>query len=797
MASFTDKPAQFNPYIPQLPLQAMVEVGMEKQRRYDEGIERIQSNIDKVMEFDIAKDAHKNYLQSKLSQLGQDLRGFAAGDFSNSQLVKTVSGMANKIGRDPIVQNAVTSTALYRREVAMMMEDRKNGKLSPANELYFNKHASEWFNDQDLARPFSARYIPDIDIPKQLSDLFDKIKPDGYESSDVFQRDAQENIIYQIDPKTGAMAPVFSDVMKTLSQKGKFPKKVKQVLDAFLADPAVAQQMQIDAEYNYRGYDSYSLVGILQDEKNEQVQQIVGKVYDLQLQKALEPNVKTRDEIDIVISRMKDSIQVLDKQYENVLNSAMSNPDAVKGMLYSTKMRNAWTNMYTEIEEKTSYSVNPYFTTAMERQKEANRLAQWQAELAQKERHFNLNYQLQAKGVDLEARKLAFEMNEGQPKFSVDTMPGDIDFNSIYTANRNTAYKNYGTAVDDLIVSTVLNGYDWRAYLKVPGVTGPESAKRAMIDAMARQAGKDPLAFRAEYGNKALKEINRNPDLNSVYKLQKSSIENAVKNLEQFSIFDEYLNRVSPLSDKPTKDELARRGQEIQNKYMMYPNLTTELITGDVKMDKPRMEYIATLIGDYAKSHSNEGEGFRKGVNEMTLIANEPDKGSVSLKLGKDPFTGETTNKLAFYNEEGKFVGEMKITGDQVAKLNVSTTNAWDAPEVKQVGERMAVYGGRTSIGDPSETETYLMGDSFFTKSDFSLLGNVPYDIKANIESRQVVNRDNTVSTQYIPYLYINDGKNEPFVRALPAMSGMDEAVNALQNLNSGIIQQLFYERNS
>ena len=45
MASFTDNIPQFNPYVQQLPVEAMVSVGMEKQRRYDEGLQKIQSNI--------------------------------------------------------------------------------------------------------------------------------------------------------------------------------------------------------------------------------------------------------------------------------------------------------------------------------------------------------------------------------------------------------------------------------------------------------------------------------------------------------------------------------------------------------------------------------------------------------------------------------------------------------------------------------------------------------------------------------------------------------------------------------
>ena len=83
MASWTDKIPTFNPYVQQLPVEAMVQVGMQKQKQYDEGIQKIQTNIDNVAGLDIAKDSDRVYLQSKLNQLGNDVRTFAAGDFSN------------------------------------------------------------------------------------------------------------------------------------------------------------------------------------------------------------------------------------------------------------------------------------------------------------------------------------------------------------------------------------------------------------------------------------------------------------------------------------------------------------------------------------------------------------------------------------------------------------------------------------------------------------------------------------------------------------------------------------------
>ena len=46
MASWADKIPTFNPYVQQLPVDAMVKVGMAKQAQYEEGVQKIQTSIE-------------------------------------------------------------------------------------------------------------------------------------------------------------------------------------------------------------------------------------------------------------------------------------------------------------------------------------------------------------------------------------------------------------------------------------------------------------------------------------------------------------------------------------------------------------------------------------------------------------------------------------------------------------------------------------------------------------------------------------------------------------------------------
>ena len=195
MGSFTDRIPQFRPYVQQLPIDAMVQVGVEKQRRYDEGIQKIQGYIDNVAGQDIARDVDKQYLQSKLNTFGSNLRKMVGSDFSNYQLVSAVGGMASEIVKDPYVQNAVASTARYRKGMEDMATAIKDGKSGPANEWDFQKQASDWLNSKDLKSSFTGSYTPYTNYKKNALDVFKALTKDETITDDAFTTDARGNIV--------------------------------------------------------------------------------------------------------------------------------------------------------------------------------------------------------------------------------------------------------------------------------------------------------------------------------------------------------------------------------------------------------------------------------------------------------------------------------------------------------------------------------------------------------------------------------------------------------------------------
>jgi hypothetical protein len=241
MASYTDNIPKFNPYVKQLPIEAMVKVGTYKQQKYEEGIQKIQTSIDNIAGLDVANDADKAYLQSKLNQLGNDLTTVAAGDFSNFQLVNSTTGMVSQIARDPNVQNAVSSSAFLKKQQAEMEKAISEGKSSQSNIYDFNQQASEYLNNDKVGQSFRGRYTQYTDVKKKALDTIKALNPDLLKYDIPF-----------VDENGRVDQNKIADAMKRYKIEGVSPEKIAQALHATMT-PDDLNQLRIDAKYEFRG----------------------------------------------------------------------------------------------------------------------------------------------------------------------------------------------------------------------------------------------------------------------------------------------------------------------------------------------------------------------------------------------------------------------------------------------------------------------------------------------------------------------------------------------------------------
>jgi hypothetical protein len=388
MASFTDQISQFNPYVQQLPIEAMVQVGMQKQAQYDQGVQKIQSYVDNIAGLDVIKPIHKEYLQSKLNQLGSKLKTVAAGDFSNAQLVNSIGGMTTQIVKDPTIQNAVYSTQKIRKVQNDMESAKKAGKGAIENDWWANTQINSWINDGDAQTTFNGEYTEYIDIDKKLRDLASKLK-DAPSSTDIpWKTDADNRILYyspvkdakgnvvkmnvSLDPKSGT--PQIDDAMKRIKTKG---VGAQQILNNFYdsLNENEKQQLKITGNYHYQGAtkDTFKkdIVNTYTNAKKMLSEQVVDWAVKLKTDNDLTDAQKAEIEANITDANEKLS----NGTFENEIAKKTAEIDSVRDMSdykYSLYTQKYLTNLARDISNESKdveLMSNPYQQADMEKQK--------------------------------------------------------------------------------------------------------------------------------------------------------------------------------------------------------------------------------------------------------------------------------------------------------------------------------------------------------------------------------------------------------------------------------------------
>jgi hypothetical protein len=356
MASYTDAIAQFNPYVQQLPVDLMMKVGMAKQAQYDQGVQKVQSYIDNIAGMDIAHDADKVYLQSKLGELGNRLKTVAAGDFSNQQLVSSVGGMTSQIAKDSVIQEALASTAYYKKGNAAMEEARKKGTIGASNAYAFNKQAQAWLSNPEAGAKFRGTYTPYTDVNKKVIDVISKIH------SNANLKDIGE----VVTSEGGINTRKILDALHKQGYERVDEGQIRTVLNSAL-DATDLNQLNMDGAYNLRTYTPEKLAEIATTDYQNST-----KMYAAKLEQANKELLITNDPIKI--QQLNQSIQQyknalgdsyedikggLTENYENLMKTLKEDPDAVRGRIHTKSYIDQIANGFAWAHVKDELAVNP------------------------------------------------------------------------------------------------------------------------------------------------------------------------------------------------------------------------------------------------------------------------------------------------------------------------------------------------------------------------------------------------------------------------------------------------------
>ena len=382
MASFTDNLqalTSFTPYVAQVPTEAMVQVGTQKQAQYNDGIQKIQSNIDQVAGMDIFRDVDKQYLQSKLNQLGGDLKKVAAGDFSNYQLVNSVGGMISNIAKDKNIQTAVSSTQRIRKGEAELEAAKKAGKSSVQNEDWWREQVNSYAQDINVGNPFTGAYVEYTDVDSKLRQIADKVHEYDNSIEIPYKRDNEGNVLYFTKDKSGRQIqttpdkgkPVVDQAMLEISTKGKSAQKI---YDNFISslNENDQRQLEIDSWHHYRGVPTEVFKRDILSNYENQKKLISDSIVDLSLE--LKTNTKlTTAEKAAYQARINDFSKTLSNgALEDNLNkqlASLEDPrqfENLKYSVYTEKYLKGLANSMSYESMKTAIKTNPYFQADMD-----------------------------------------------------------------------------------------------------------------------------------------------------------------------------------------------------------------------------------------------------------------------------------------------------------------------------------------------------------------------------------------------------------------------------------------------
>jgi len=718
MASFTDQISQFNPYIQELPVQEMAQVGMAKQAQYNQGVQKIQSYIDRIAGMDIIKNVDRQHLQSKLNELGSGLKTVAAGDFSNQQLVNSVAGMTSQIAKDETIQNAVYSTAHYKKQMARLQKDVDAGKSSPDNITNFQKKANTWLSSTTPGEKFNGSYTPFFDISKFAKEQFDAVKIKGWSSDKIFEYDSNGNQKFNIvkDKKGNIIekSPVLSPYMIREEREGRLPEEVKATINTIFSDPRVRQQLQITGEYNLAGVNEEGLVALINGQRDNNLIAYEDLINELSLRKTLEKDENNKKLIDERIEQVSGQMKDVTKTYADYAQEAMSNPDAIRGKLYSESMTNNLTQMYGSVSKSIKVENSPAYEMRFKELQEATDIAQFNATL--KEKYYSLaqtvteNEKNRAAAKELKLMELSAKGKDkgaGVGGNRLDNIwergdiPSDMDIvgdfkNKIAGAADKMLASGYDL-VWNSVIGTLPQNINTLEKLMNTGKTRPEAIK-IIVDNTATKARQTPTEFLNYWTNRTMDKINATgkidpniQDAYSVYKRAQKDFSNF--NNENKSYDDEVSKQVGgSIVDKINKLDI----KPIPIKYK----------GKDFEVSKEDLSDLAIYMRGY-QSLGGIFEGTEKNKQAKQAEQRLVGKGKeFLLESGLDLFAGGASSQaVRMVKAAGKKLynvfGESPYITDKEGKTisgSPFTTPGVFAKSLKQVYDIVATEDGEKAL---------------------------------------------------------------------------------------------------
>jgi hypothetical protein len=362
MANFVETPRQFNPYIQQIPIDAYVAAGMQRQSLYDQGVQKVSGFLDSLSGLSVARDVDSQYLHGRISDLTQRINEVAGADWSNQAIVSQVGKLAGVIANDDVVKNAVIGTKKYLKDEADIADAKKNGKWAPENEWLLRKEMSSWMSAPQAGAIYNSNgYKPYVDVASEVIKSWKDAHPDSTltqrPNGDFYAYTTVNNERVGIDGRT-----LIETSIKELR-----PDEIASEINSLLTG-AQREQLAITGLYQHRNINDVQGLNKLVDDHYRKSENYFQKLLD---NENLELSLQKGDAKKT--AAIKDRIAEIEKKRSEVLASKKTlkeggagNPDALKSSLYYEDWINGVSEMLGYSENSTKIVDNPSYKAMLE-----------------------------------------------------------------------------------------------------------------------------------------------------------------------------------------------------------------------------------------------------------------------------------------------------------------------------------------------------------------------------------------------------------------------------------------------
>jgi len=445
MASFTDRAPTFNPYVQQQPVEAMVNVGLQMQQRYDQNLQKIQSTIENIAGLDVVRDVDKRYLESRLTNVGNKLTSFAAADFSQSEMANSVGGMVGIIGKDANVRNAVSSTNRYKKALANKEQYTKEGKNGESNDWLFRINTNKWLNSEDLSASYNGDYRKFKDYSKPAQEIIKNLVKDSVTNDVAYSYDNKGNITS------------IHDAITRKKIEGITPEKIQRALKAGLSAEDW-QQMQLDGRYKYSNVSNEDFMENITSSYDKNITNLKESQDNI---KSLIISASSASEKQRLTSRLKSLeglIQDTENDYKKTEESFLDgNLEGTKAQLFIADWMSNMSNGFSSSIVSTTFHESPYANRQYQRDK-----------MAQDDRHHSENLDVARERLFIAKEKKKKENPSPDPENPTKSPFGPVPFptDSKKLTNIKVIAKEYEAVEnmknrDEISRNSMINKYGW------------------------------------------------------------------------------------------------------------------------------------------------------------------------------------------------------------------------------------------------------------------------------------------------------------------------------------------------